>query len=190
MPIHQIADVNPKDGDWSLADDEFVSFIPMRRYPTRLPRFPRLTRGYSPRSGGDTHRSGKATFCSRRSLRVWRTAKIAIAHSLTNGVGFGSTEFHIFVRVFYDPPGVPLLLHEAGVISICCEAAYEEAVLVSSAFRRTFSETSMSLCTSFRTAPHRRDPRPSRSPSPPPHRSRRESSSHPLGPVGARIGQP
>ena len=95
MPIHQIADVNPKDGDWSLADDEFVSFIPMRAVSDETasisevdPRlFAEVRRGYTPFRENDIL-FAKITPCMENG-------KIAIAHSLTNGVGFGSTEFHV-----------------------------------------------------------------------------------------------
>ena len=95
MPIHQIADVNPKDGDWGLADDEFVSFIPMRAVSDETasisevdPRlFAEVRRGYTPFRENDIL-FAKITPCMENG-------KIAIAHSLTNGVGFGSTEFHV-----------------------------------------------------------------------------------------------
>ena len=95
VPIHQIADVNPKDGDWSLADDEFVSFIPMRAVSDETasisevdPRlFAEVRRGYTPFRENDIL-FAKITPCMENG-------KIAIAHSLTNGVGFGSTEFHV-----------------------------------------------------------------------------------------------
>ena len=95
MPIHQIADVNPKDGDWGLADDEFVSFIPMRAVSDETasisevdPRlFAEVRRGYTPFRENDIL-FAKITPCMENG-------KIAIAHSLTNGVGIGSTEFHV-----------------------------------------------------------------------------------------------
>ena len=95
VPIHQIADVNPKDGDWSLADDEFVSFIPMRAVSDETasisevdPRlFAEVKRGYTQFRENDIL-FAKITPCMENG-------KIAIAHSLTNGVGFGSTEFHV-----------------------------------------------------------------------------------------------
>ena len=95
MPIHQIADVNPRDGDWGLADDEFVSFIPMRAVSDETasisevdPRlFAAVRRGYTPFRENDIL-FAKITPCMENG-------KIAIAHSLTNGVGFGSTEFHV-----------------------------------------------------------------------------------------------
>ena len=95
VPIHQIADVNPRDGDWSLADDEYVSFIPMRAVSDETasisevdPRlFAEVRRGYTPFRESDIL-FAKITPCMENG-------KIAIAHSLTNGVGFGSTEFHV-----------------------------------------------------------------------------------------------
>ena len=95
VPVHRIADVNPKNDERTLADDELVSFIPMRAVSDETasiseagPRpFAEVRRGYTPFRENDIL-FAKITPCMENG-------KIAIARDLTNSVGFGSTEFHV-----------------------------------------------------------------------------------------------
>jgi len=96
VPIEQVALVNPRNDDVRALDDQaLVSFVPMQSvseetasitvHETRT--FAEGKRGYTPFREGDVL-FAKITPCMENG-------KIAIARRLTNGIGFGSTEFHV-----------------------------------------------------------------------------------------------
>lgn len=92
--IEQIADFNPKH-DPAVGPDEYVSFVPM---PAVCEFDGEIVgaevRTYSEVSRGYTHfRNGDVLFA--KITPCMENGKAAIARSLTNGIGCGSTEFHI-----------------------------------------------------------------------------------------------
>ena len=97
VPLEHICLINPKDSEVRrLPDDTLVSFVPMQAIseatativddpPVRLLRDVR--RGYTPFKDGDIL-FAKITPCMENG-------KCALATELENGIGFGSTEFHV-----------------------------------------------------------------------------------------------
>ncbi|MCY7287735.1 MAG: restriction endonuclease subunit S, partial [Cryobacterium sp.] len=86
-------DINPRLGDAEPADDALASFIPMRCVEEESGRFEPLgdrkvsevRKGYTPFRDGDVL-FAKVTPCMENG-------KAAVMNGLTNGIGFGSTEF-------------------------------------------------------------------------------------------------
>ena len=96
VPLEDVALVNPKDNDFrDLPDDTLVSFVPMRAVSeetaTIIDQSVRplveVRRGYTVFKDRDVL-FAKITPCMENG-------KCAIATGLKNGLGFGSTEFHI-----------------------------------------------------------------------------------------------
>lgn len=93
--IGDIAEINPKFVNNELNTDMEVSFIPMRavgelngRIDLSLTkRIHEVRKGYTPFRDGDIL-FAKITPCMENG-------KIAIVNNLKNGIGFGSTEFHV-----------------------------------------------------------------------------------------------
>src|SRR5947209_6333525 len=93
MKIGDVADINPRPGKDELDDETFVSFIPMRCVEEESGKFEPLEnrkvsevrKGYTPFRDGDVI-FAKVTPCMENG-------KGAVLKNLTNGLGFGSTEF-------------------------------------------------------------------------------------------------
>ena len=93
VPLGEVVDFNPRFGKDELADDSLASFIPMKCVEEESGRFEPLgdrkvadvRKGYTPFRDGDVI-FAKVTPCMENG-------KAAVLKGLTNGVGFGSTEF-------------------------------------------------------------------------------------------------
>lgn len=93
-PLDEYADINP-GVDLKLNDDDMVSFIPMNAVDDKDGRIAKndskklreVRTGYTRFQEGDVIWA-KITPCMQNG-------KSAIARNLTNGIGFGSTEFHV-----------------------------------------------------------------------------------------------
>jgi type I restriction enzyme, S subunit len=93
VPLGEVVDFNPCFGKDELADDSLSSFIPMKCVEEESGRFEPLgdrkvaevRKGYTPFHDGDVI-FAKVTPCMENG-------KAAVLKGLTNGVGFGSTEF-------------------------------------------------------------------------------------------------
>ena len=93
--LGDVAQINPRFDKTSLADDAPVSFVPMAAVgaadgqidaSTTRP-FGEVKKGYTPFREGDVL-FAKVTPCMENG-------KMAVARGLKNGVGFGSSEFHV-----------------------------------------------------------------------------------------------
>jgi type I restriction enzyme, S subunit len=97
LKLGTISEINPKNlnGSKENLDDIEVSFIPMRNVEEETGKidssskryYKEVKKGYTPFANGDIL-FAKITPCMENG-------KIAIANNLYNGIGFGSTEFHI-----------------------------------------------------------------------------------------------
>jgi len=93
--LGDIGEINPKLLDECLRRDIDVTFLPMRcleeltgRLDLSLTRkLSEVKKGYTPFKNGDVL-FAKITPCMENG-------KVAVVHGLTNGIGFGSTEFHV-----------------------------------------------------------------------------------------------
>jgi type I restriction enzyme S subunit len=93
VPLAEVVDFNPRFGKDELGDDSLASFIPMKCVEEESGRFEPLgdrkvaevRKGYTPFRDGDVI-FAKVTPCMENG-------KAAVLKGLTNGVGFGSTEF-------------------------------------------------------------------------------------------------
>ena len=94
--LEEVSELNPRINKQSINDDLEVTFLPMKRVEelsgkidlSETKRFLELKRkSYTPFRDGDIL-FAKVTPCMENG-------KIAIAHDLKNGIGFGSTEFHV-----------------------------------------------------------------------------------------------
>jgi len=93
VALSEVVDFNPRFGKDELADDSLASFIPMKCVEEESGRFEPLgdrkvvevRKGYTPFRDGDVI-FAKVTPCMENG-------KAAVLKGLTNGVGFGSTEF-------------------------------------------------------------------------------------------------
>jgi len=93
IPLGEVVDFSPRFGKDKLADDSLASFIPMKCVEEESGRFEslgdrkvaELRKGYTPFRDGDVI-FAKVTPCMENG-------KAAVLKGLTNGVGFGSTEF-------------------------------------------------------------------------------------------------
>jgi type I restriction enzyme S subunit len=95
VPLGQVADINPRFGKDELADDTLVSFVPMKCVEEESGRFVPL----EDRKVGDV-RKGYTSFRDRdvifaKVTPCMENGKAAVLSGLTNGVGFGSTEFFV-----------------------------------------------------------------------------------------------
>lgn len=93
--LSEVAQINPRFDKTSLADEVQVSFVPMAAVgaadgqidaSTTRP-FGEVKKGYTPFREGDVL-FAKVTPCMENG-------KMAVARGLKNGVGFGSSEFHV-----------------------------------------------------------------------------------------------
>ena len=93
-PIADVADINLRPRKGELDDDALASFVPMKCVEEESGRFEPLEdrkvsqvkKGYTPFKDGDVI-FAKVTPCMENG-------KAAVVHGLTNGIGFGSTEFY------------------------------------------------------------------------------------------------
>ncbi len=93
--LGDIGEINPKLVDEGLGGDMDVTFLPMRcveeltgKLDLSLTRkLSEVKKGYTPFTNGDVL-FAKITPCMENG-------KVAVVHSLSNGIGFGSTEFHV-----------------------------------------------------------------------------------------------
>jgi type I restriction enzyme S subunit len=94
-PLREIGEINPGRGNRVLREDDRVTFVPMRSVSensgeivtaeTRL--YAEVKTGYTRFEDGD--------IIFARITPCMQNGKSAIAMNLTNGAGFGSTEFHV-----------------------------------------------------------------------------------------------
>ena len=95
VPLSEAVEVNPKIDRRALHDDLDVSFIPMAAVEalsggidvSTVRKYADVKKGYTNFRDGDIL-FAKVTPCMENG-------KMAIAHHLVNGIGFGSTEFHV-----------------------------------------------------------------------------------------------
>lgn len=95
VPLGEVCKVNPRAMRTRDSDDMLVSFVPMAAVDERLGAITvcedrpiaEVSKGYTPFEDGDVL-FAKITPCMENG-------KIALARNLTNGVGRGSTEFHV-----------------------------------------------------------------------------------------------
>lgn len=93
--LGDVAQINPRFDKTSLADEVQVSFVPMAAVgaadgqidATTTRPFGEVKKGYTPFREGDVL-FAKVTPCMENG-------KMAVARGLKNGVGFGSSEFHV-----------------------------------------------------------------------------------------------
>ena len=94
--LEEVSKLNPRIDKQSIDDDLEVTFLPMKNVEelsgkidlSEIKRFSELKRkSYTPFRNGDIL-FAKVTPCMENG-------KIAIAYDLKNGIGFGSTEFHV-----------------------------------------------------------------------------------------------
>ena len=95
VPLSQAVEVNPKIDRTALHDDLDVSFVPMAAVEALSGGIDVSTvRKYGEVKKGYTHfRDGDILFA--KVTPCMENGKMAIARKLVNGVGFGSTEFHV-----------------------------------------------------------------------------------------------
>ena len=95
VPLSQAVEVNPKLDRSLLSDDLDVSFVPMAAVEALSGGIDVSTvRKYGEVKKGYTHfRDGDILFA--KVTPCMENGKMAIARKLVNGVGFGSTEFHV-----------------------------------------------------------------------------------------------
>lgn len=94
MGSPSIAEINPKTDLKAIEDDGLVSFIPMEAITEKINAFTHTPRPISEVRKGYT--------CFQNDDVLWakitpcmQNGKTAVVQGLTNGVGFGSTEFHV-----------------------------------------------------------------------------------------------
>ena len=94
--LEEISKINPRIDKQSIGDDLEITFLPMKNVEelsgkidlSETKRFSEVKKkSYTPFRDGDIL-FAKVTPCMENG-------KIAIAHGLKNGIGFGSTEFHV-----------------------------------------------------------------------------------------------
>jgi type I restriction enzyme S subunit len=95
VELQELAEINPTFDRTDLSDDDPVSFVPMKRVEELSGRIDlseteplsEVRKGYTYFEDGDVI-FAKITPCMENG-------KVAVARGLENGVGFGSTEFHV-----------------------------------------------------------------------------------------------
>jgi type I restriction enzyme, S subunit len=93
--LGEITKINPRNTEIPVSEDMEVSFVPMAAVSENTAsitaaetrRFSEVRKGFTPFQEGDVL-FAKITPCMENG-------KVAIAHGLVNGIGFGSTEFHV-----------------------------------------------------------------------------------------------
>jgi len=95
VPLSEAVEINPKPDRGLLSDDLDVSFVPMAMVEagtgnidaTTVRKYAEVKKGYTYFRDGDVL-FAKITPCMENG-------KMAVARHLRNGIGFGSTEFHV-----------------------------------------------------------------------------------------------
>ena len=95
VPLIEAVELNPRADRAALPDDLEVSFVPMaaveagsgRMDATAIRRFGEVKKGYT------TFREGDVLFA--KITPCMENGKMAVARGLRNGIGCGSTEFHV-----------------------------------------------------------------------------------------------
>lgn len=103
--LEEIAEINPKFDRKEAEEDLEATFLPMRCVEEISGRLDlSLTRKTGEVMKGYTHFSeGDVLFA--KITPCMENGKVAVAHSLKNGIGFGSTEFHVIRPRDGLPPG-------------------------------------------------------------------------------------
>ena len=93
--LADIALLNPRLPVENLSDDFQVSFLPMRSVEAESGRFdPTAVRPYSEvKKGYTSFADGDVIFA--KITPCMENGKVAVVQGLKNGIGFGSTEFHV-----------------------------------------------------------------------------------------------
>jgi type I restriction enzyme S subunit len=94
-PLAEIAEINPGRGNEQIQDNSEVSFVPMRAVSDKTGEIVSAEkRTYAEVKTGYTRfEDGDVIFA--RITPCMENGKSAVAKGLVNGVGFGSTEFHV-----------------------------------------------------------------------------------------------
>jgi len=108
--VGDITEINPKLPKDNIPYDMEVSFLPMKAVEARTGKFDlslirkysEVRKGYTPFADGDII-FAKITPCMENG-------KIAIVNNLKNGIGFGSTEFHV-VRLIENDGSKEYVFH-------------------------------------------------------------------------------
>ena len=115
VPLADAVEFSPKPQRGSIVEDLEVSFVPMaavdagsgRMDPTQARPYAEVKKGFTYFCDGDVL-FAKITPCMENG-------KMAVAHGLRNGIGFGSTEFHVLrPRVGVDARYVYHFVSSAG----------------------------------------------------------------------------
>ena len=94
LALSELCVLNPKKSEITLAEDAMVSFVPMEDVDEKGNVHAHKTREYKDVSTGFTYfRERDVLFA--KITPCMENGKGGIACNLTNGVGFGSTEFHV-----------------------------------------------------------------------------------------------
>ncbi|HVC18330.1 MAG TPA: restriction endonuclease subunit S [Rhodanobacter sp.] len=95
VPLSEAVEISPKADRAVLTDTTLVSFVPMAAVGAGNGQIDTSTiRPYAEVKKGYTHfRDGDVLFA--KITPCMENGKMAVAHGLHNGVGFGSTEFHV-----------------------------------------------------------------------------------------------
>jgi type I restriction enzyme M protein len=93
-PIQLIAEINPAKSEGQLKDDDLVSFIEMASVSDRGLIQHRVDKPLREVSRGYTHFSNNDVLFAKITPCM-ENGKGALATNLTNGIGFGSTEFFV-----------------------------------------------------------------------------------------------
>src|SRR5207245_1664051 len=93
--LTEAVDLNPKPGRGSLSDDLHVSFVPMAAVGAGTGAIDAsVVRKYAEVKKGYTYfREGDVLFA--KITPCMENGKMAVTRKLRNGIGFGSTEFHV-----------------------------------------------------------------------------------------------
>ena len=95
VPISEVAEVNPRKSV-DLNSDDPVSFVPMAAVDEVSGTIVApIDRAYSEVSKGFTHFRDEDVIFAKITPSM-ENGKSAVARDLTNGIGMGSTEFHVF----------------------------------------------------------------------------------------------
>ena len=94
-PLGEVADINPRFDRDELTDNMLVSFVPMKCVEEESGRFLPLEdrKVGEVRKGYTSFRDGDVIFA--KVTPCMENGKAAVVSGLTNGVGFGSTEFFV-----------------------------------------------------------------------------------------------
>lgn len=95
VPLREAAEINPKVDRSLLSDDMLVSFVPMASVGAADGQIDvSTTRTYAEvKKGYTAFRNGDVLFA--KVTPCMENGKMAVARNLSNGQGFGSTEFHV-----------------------------------------------------------------------------------------------